>query len=116
MQMFPGDTPTAIGGNERKIAIACNSYCADDPKGSWPTRYAVLDRVVQGRPRQQLLKVRWHPEIQNPLLYVRPIPKVTSRQPVLLSDPACDSKGWSMVCYGDGHVGTIANADKARAV
>jgi prepilin-type processing-associated H-X9-DG protein len=105
-----------IGSNERQIALACISYCAEDPKGSWPLDMPALIAWSKGGLDDRCLKVRWHPELEHPILYVRPVPKVSSRQPILISDPTCDGRGRSMVCYGDGHVEAIADAEKAKAV
>jgi len=61
-----------IGSNERQIAIACLSYCADDPKGAWPLDMPSLIAWSKGDLDDRLLKVRWHPELEHPILYVRP--------------------------------------------
>ncbi len=45
-----------------------------------------------------------NPSVVNPFLFVTPIKDPSSRQPVLLEDPACNKGTGINICFGDAHV------------
>lgn len=105
-----------IGNNERQLLIGCIAYRNEDPQKTWPIDMHSLIVWSKGDLNDKLLKVRWHADLEHPILYVRPSVTAPGQQPVILSDPACDRKGKVVVAYADGYTGVIADAEQAKAV
>lgn len=111
-----GARRAVIGRNERQLLIGCIAYSSEDPHKAWPVDMRSLIVWSQGDLSDKLLKVRWHADLEHPILYVRPTSTAPSQQPVILSDPACDRRGKVMVAYADGHVAPISDPEQAKAV
>lgn len=104
-----------LGSNERQIVLGCIAYSYDDPRKVWPPDMPTLIRWSDGDISDKQLRVRWHPELARPIIYIRPVPTAPADQPVMVSDPACDKQGKTVLCYADGHVGSVGKGE-AQAV
>jgi len=104
------------GSNLRQIALGMICYSSESD-GVWPRDFKQLQTWSEGELVPKLFRdPRW-PTDPDPFVYVRPTTEVKADQPVLLTRPTTGSKPTVMICYGDGHIGTVAGTaqwDEAR--
>lgn len=105
-----------VGSNLRQIAMGMIAYSAE-ADGVWPRDFKLLMDWSDGELVPKLFRdPRW-PSDPDPFVYVRPSPAVKAAQPILLTRPSGGAKPYVVICYGDGHIGTVAGRaqwDEAR--
>lgn len=110
-----GCRPNA-GSNLRQIAMGMICY-SSEADGVWPRDFKLLQDWSDGELVPKLFRdPRW-PSDPDPFVYVRPSKAAKAAQPVLLTRPTADSKKIVVVCYADGHIGTVTGRvqwDEAR--
>ena len=96
-----------VGSNLRYIGLGMICYSSES-NGVWPRDFKLLQDWSDGELVPKLFRdPRW-PSDPDPFVYVRPTVAVKADQPVLLTRPTTGSKAMVVICYGDGHIGTVA--------
>ncbi len=95
-----------VGSNLRQIALGMICYSSES-NGVWPRDFKLLQDWSDGELVPKLFRdPRW-PADPDPFVYVRPSVAVTAEQPILLTRPTTGAKPMVVICYGDGHIGTV---------
>lgn len=106
----------SVGSNLRQIALGMIAYSSESG-GVWPRDFKLLQDWSDGELVPKLFRdPRW-PADPDPFVYVRPSGAAKAAQPVLLTRPTTGPKPMVVICYGDGHIGTVtgrAQWDEAR--
>lgn len=97
----------SVGSNLRQIALGMICY-SSEADGAWPLDFTQLQAWSDGELVPKLFRdPRW-PAEPDPFVYVRPTAQAKPDQPVLLTRPTTGSKPAVVICYADGHIGTVA--------
>lgn len=105
-----------VGSNLRQIGLGMICYSSEED-GVWPRDFKLLQDWSDGELAPKLFRdPRW-PSDPDPFVYVRPTKTAKAAQPILLTRPTTGSHVTVVICYGDGHIGTVtgrAQWDEAR--
>ncbi len=106
----------SVGSNLRQIALGMMAYSVESD-GAWPLDFKQVQAWSDGELVPKLFRdPRWLSD-PDPFVYVRPTRAAKATQPVLLTRPTTDFKKLVVICYADGHIGTVngrAQWDEAR--
>lgn len=94
------------GSNLRQIALAMLAYGSEN-NDAWPKSLAQTKHWADGELPDKIFQYPGQSDIAAPILYVRPHRAAKANQPILITDPACQRGKGSIVCYADGHVGSV---------
>lgn len=108
----PNHGDMRIGNAARQIAVAAIHY--EQERGAVAGSIDELVSAMDLPPK--LLVVRHAMHVQRPhFLYLRPTPEAPPWQPLVVSDPACSTRGAVAICHVDGSLRWLQKDAAARS-